>query len=197
MSNPNPRGNRPFYESVTPDQLATAVRRIRGGAPLDSVLCAEFGCSDRAARRFRAEGKRVADMVEDDGAELTPREKKALELWTAINKAWYEAELFMLDEIRKAEKVTVETTVETVGKSTITKVTRRQVIWPARAWILERTRREIYALNQAPFVDLAAPTPAGPTPGTPEHEAALIEALAAKPDLLRRAVEAAEKRGQK
>ena len=46
-------------------------------------------------------------------------------------------------------------------------------------------------------VQVIQPQPAGPTPGTPEHEAALIEALAAKPDLLRRAVEAAEKRGQK
>lgn len=49
MTTPNPCGNRPFYEAVTPDQLATAVRRIRGGAPLDSVLCPPTQTSAGAA----------------------------------------------------------------------------------------------------------------------------------------------------
>lgn len=40
----------------------------------------------------------------------------------------------------------------------------------------------------------AAPAPSGPAPGSPEYEAALIAALAARPDLLEKAIEAAKAR---
>lgn len=176
-----PTGQKPLYERITPEHLATALDDIRAGTPkVVAFVC--LGYSREAFHRSQQAGREAARLLEDD-VKLTPRQIGALAFWLDLERAWAEAERTHIRTIGRASRGGPKAARSKDG--VVTEFQPGQ--WQAAAWLLERSRPEYRLAVQAPVV-VEPVQPAGPAPGTPEYEAAILAELVKHPQLLERAM---------